>query len=75
MSEFKTKIYTEIGAGLGFITGALKGIDSYFDHFAKETWIRVVDGMVITTCTTIIGTLIALSVTLVFKKMFKDKKE
>jgi hypothetical protein len=68
-------LYVKIGATIGWITGLERGWYVYWEHFKEETWIRVVDAVIVCVWTTLIGTLLALTITLVWNNRFKKTKD
>ncbi len=66
--------FVKIGATIGWVTGLAKGWNTYWEHFKEETWIRVVDAVVVCMWTTLIGTLLALTITLIWNRKFKSRK-
>lgn len=66
-----SKIFTEIGAFLGFGIGVTR----YWDHFMSEVSIRVLDGMVITFFTTMTGAITMFLITSLLKRLFNGKQD
>jgi tetrahydromethanopterin S-methyltransferase subunit E len=74
MSAHKS-FFVKIGTAIGGATGLERGWNVYWSHFKEETWIRVVDAIVICAWTTIVGTLIALTVTLIWNNKMKEREK
>ena len=58
---------------LGGSTGCLTGIYRYWDHFLSEVLYKLIDAVVVTSFTTIVGVTLSYFLVLIYKSLFPHK--
>jgi hypothetical protein len=66
-----TTIIKEVGYAISGTIGIAKAWTVYTDHFLHETWIRVIDAVIVGAVAAIPGTILTLIITYLWKRYIK----